>query len=142
MKILCKLPRLCAVFFRHFRQFSTTAFVVLSLLLRISTISAEVLHYPAAPFLWNPKIVIRNRFSPPLEAILGISSEFSPPPGVFGICPGLCIPANAGCPLPILTIFTSNNPHSFSIFWIDLQGCLGYNISINFKQFLNPTLFK
>ena len=142
MKILCKLAPLCPVFFRHFRQFSTTRFVFLSLLLRISTISADILHYPATPFLWNPKIVIRNRFSPPLGAILGIPSEFSPPPAALALYAILCNPANAGCPLPILTIFTANNPHSFSIFWIDLRGCLGYNISINFKQFLNPTLFK
>ena len=142
MKILCKLTRLCSVFFRHFRQFSAIRFVILSLLLRISMIYAFLLHYPALLVLWNPKIIIRNRFFTPLEVILGIPSEFSPPPEASTRSPILCNPANAGYSLPILTIFSANNPHSFSNFWIDLRDRLGYNISINFKQFLNPTLFK
>ena len=105
-------------------------------------ISANVLHYPAYPFLWNPKIVIRNRISPPPGVHLGIASEFSSPLSPLPQIAQLCNPANTGSVLPILTIFTANNLHSFSIFWIDLRGSLGYNISINFKQFLNPTLSK
>ena len=111
--------------FRHFRQFSTVLFVIYSIVpsnlhqncyqienFRVCGIMEPVFYYPQplfpstrAPFRppeWHLSPTGRNRLNwRPYD------------------------------PLPIFTIFHPNMRHSFSLFMIDLQAGLRYNISIN-----------